>query len=145
MDSIGRFNAAIYRNAQSVINHKLKDLKISSGQQDFFYAISKNEGISQKELSEYLYVDKSTTAKAVKNLVENKYVKRKHDENDRRIYRLYLTEKGKEVIPKIEATFLEILDVFTKDLTEKEKEQTLENLKKILNSIYEEKRKTDVD
>ena len=53
MGNIGRFNAAIHRNAQSIINCKLRDLDIRSGQQEFFYVISKNEGISQKELSEF--------------------------------------------------------------------------------------------
>lgn len=141
MGNISRFNAAIYRNSQSIMNCKLRDLDIRSGQQDFFYVISKNEGISQKELSEYLYVGKSTTAKAVKNLVKNNYVKVEQDENDKRIHRLYLTEKGKEIVPKIESVFLELMDIFTKDLSECETEQTLTVLKKILNTVYEEKNK----
>jgi DNA-binding MarR family transcriptional regulator len=62
--------------------------------------ISKNEDISQKELSKFLYVDKSTTAKAVRNLVENDYVKRVQDENDKCIYKLYLTEEGKKLYLK---------------------------------------------
>ncbi len=100
MENISKLNAAIYRNAQSIINSKLIDLNIRSGQHDFLYVISKNEGISQKELSEFLYVGKSTTAKAVKNLVENDYVKRIQDENDKRIYRLYLTDAGKKLYLK---------------------------------------------
>ncbi|WP_242841940.1 MarR family winged helix-turn-helix transcriptional regulator [Clostridium beijerinckii] len=91
MDNISNLNAAIYRNAQIIINSKLIDLNIKSGQHDFFHVISKNQGISQKELSEFLYVGKSTTAKAVKNLMKNNH----------RVYRLYLTEKGKEVLPII--------------------------------------------
>ena len=42
MKSISKYNAAIYRNGQSIINYKLKDLDIKSGQHDFFYIISKN-------------------------------------------------------------------------------------------------------
>ncbi len=145
MGNIGRFNAAIHRNAQSIINCKLRDLDIKSGQQDFFYVISKNEGISQKELSEYLYVGKSTTAKAVKNLVKNNYIKVERDENDKRIHRLYLTQKGRETVPKIESVFLELMDIFTKDLSECEKEQTLTTLKKILNTLDEEKNKLNSD
>lgn len=141
MKSISKYNAAIYRNGQSIINYKLKDLDIKSGQHDFFYVISKNEGISQKELSEYLYVGKSTTAKAVKNLVKNNYVAVQKDKNDKRVHRLYLTEKGKEAAPVIEAVFLEITDTFTKGLTEQEKEQVYVGLKKILHTIYEEKNK----
>ncbi|WP_042277437.1 MarR family winged helix-turn-helix transcriptional regulator [[Clostridium] dakarense] len=145
MKNISKFNAAIYRNGQSIMNYKLRDLDIKSGQQDFFYVISKNEGISQKELSEYLYVGKSTTAKAVKSLVKNNYVKVERDENDKRIHRLYLTQKGRETIPKIESVFLELTDIFTKDLSEYEKDQTLIVLKKILNTLYEEKNKLNSD
>jgi len=147
MENISKLNAAIYRNAQSIINSKLIDLNIKSGQHDFFYVISRNEGISQKELSEFLYVGKSTTAKAVKNLMTNDYVKRIQDKNDHRIYRLYLTEKGKEVLPKIESTFLELKSIFSKNLSNNEEEQTIITLKKILAAISEEKTNlhTDID
>lgn len=145
MDNISKLNAAIYRNAQSIINSRLIDLNIKSGQHDFFYVISKNEGISQKELSEFLYVGKSTTAKAVKNLMENNYVKRTQDENDHRIYRLYLTERGKEVLPIIESTFLELKAIFSKNLSKREEDQTLNTLKKILTAISEEKNNIQLD
>ncbi|HEX9025510.1 MAG TPA: MarR family transcriptional regulator [Clostridium sp.] len=145
MENISKLNAAIYRNAQSIINSKLIDLNIRSGQHDFLYVISKNEGISQKELSEFLYVGKSTTAKAVKNLIENNYVKRVQDENDKRIYRLSLTEEGKKVMPKIDATFLELVAIFSKDLSKKEEEQTVTVLKRILHTISEEKNKINSD
>jgi DNA-binding MarR family transcriptional regulator len=145
MENISKLNAAIYRNAQSIINLKLIDLNIRSGQHDFLYVISKNEGISQKELSEFLYVGKSTTAKAVKNLVENDYVKRIQDENDKRIYRLYLTAAGKKVIPKIDAVFLELVSIFSKNLSKVEEEQTVTILKRILHTISEEKNKLNSD
>ena len=145
MENISKLNAAIYRNAQSIINSKLIDLNIRSGQHDFLYVISKNEGISQKELSEFLYVGKSTTAKAVKNLVENDYVKRIQDENDKRIYRLYLTAAGKKVIPKINAVFLELVSIFSKNLSKVEEEQTVNILKRILHTISEEKNKLNSD
>lgn len=54
MESIGKLNATIYRSLQSILNFKLEDMPIQSGQHDFFYVISKNEGITQKELSEHL-------------------------------------------------------------------------------------------
>nr|WP_312292349.1 MarR family transcriptional regulator [Clostridium chromiireducens] len=145
MENISKLNAAIYRNAQSIINSKLIDLNIRSGQHDFLYVISKNEGISQKELSEFLYVGKSTTAKAVKNLIENDYVKRVQDESDKRIYRLYLAEEGKKVIPKIESTFLELVAIFSKNLSKEEEEQTVIILKRILHTISEEKNKINSD
>ena len=77
--------------------------------------------------------------------MENNYVKVERDENDKRIHRLYLTQKGRETVPKIESVFLELMDIFTKDLSECEKDQTLTVLKKILNALYEEKNKLNSD
>lgn len=48
----------------------------------------------------------------------NKYnkIKVETDEKDNRINRLYLIQKGRDALPKIEAVFLELADIFTKDL-----------------------------
>lgn len=105
IEPIAKLNAAIYRNMQSIVNYKLKDLSIRSGQHDFFYVISINEGLTQKELREHLYLGKSTTAKAVKNLIANGYIRKEKDKNDKRYDRLYLTEEGKQIAPRIEKIF----------------------------------------
>ncbi len=139
MESIGKLNAAIYRNLQSIINAKLIDISIQSGQHDFFYVISKNEGISQKELSEFLLVGKSTTAKAVKHMMQNGYIRKEKDEKDRRIDRLYLTEAGREIAPSLQNTFHELVSITTKNLSETEVEQVLMLLNKILKNVTDEK------
>lgn len=139
MESIGKLNAAIYRNLQSIINAKLIDISIQSGQHDFFYVISKNEGISQKELSEFLLVGKSTTAKAVKHMIQNGYIRKEKDEKDRRIDRLYLTEAGRESAPSLQNTFHELVSLTTKNLSETEVEQVLMLLNKILKNVTDEK------
>ena len=139
MDTIGKLNAAVYRNLQSILNFKLKDMPIQSGQHDFFYVISKNEGITQKELSEHLYIGKSTTAKAVKHLIGQGYIRKEKDVQDRRFERLYLTEKGHQVAAKVQVTFAEIVAITTKNMQAKEVEQTITLLKKILENIANEK------
>ncbi|MDD3417071.1 MAG: MarR family winged helix-turn-helix transcriptional regulator [Lachnospiraceae bacterium] len=137
-ESIGKLTAAIHRNLQIILNHKLKDISIRSGQHDFFYVISRNEGITQKVLSEWLYISKSTTAKAVKNLIDNGYVRKEKDSEDNRFDRLYLTDKGKEISAQMQATFMEVVEITTKNLSPLEIKQTKELLKKILNNVLEE-------
>ena len=139
MESIGKLNAAIYRNMDSIVNSKLKDLPIRSGQQDFFYVVSINEGITQKELSEHLYIGKSTTAKAIKNLVDSGYIRKEKDEKDKRSDRLYLTEKGREISPRIQQGFIEVVNVAMKDLSDEEIETSIKLLNKILNNVHKEK------
>ena len=139
MESIGKLNAAIYRNLQSILNAKLKDVPIRSGQHDFLYVISLQEGITQKELSERLYVGKATTAKACKNLMAHGYIRMEKDKNDRRFERLYLTELGRAAAPRIRETFMELVGITTMDLSSEEAEAVVGLLKKILETVTQEK------
>jgi DNA-binding MarR family transcriptional regulator len=142
-ETIGKLTAAINRNLQIILNHKLKDISIRSGQHDFFYVISLYEGITQKELSEWLYISKSTTAKAIKNLMDHGFVRKKKDTEDNRYDRLYLTEKGKQISAQMQETFKEVVDITTRNLSPLEIKQTKELLKRILNNVLEENRTED--
>ncbi|MFV0243010.1 MAG: MarR family winged helix-turn-helix transcriptional regulator [Lacrimispora sphenoides] len=139
IDNIGKLNAAVYRNLQSILNYKLRDIPIRGGQHDFLYVISKREGITQKELSQELYVDKSTTAKAVKSLVSLGYIRKEPSPDDKRFEKLYLTEKGQEIKEHIQNTFLELVEIATKSLSAKEAEEAVRLLKVILDGLIEEK------
>lgn len=141
MESIGRYSAAIYRLSQSIFNNKLKELEISSGQYDFFLVIAQNEGINQKELGDRLYVEKSTTAKAVQYLKTKGYICKKQDKRDKRNSSLYLTEKGRQVSGTVESVFSEILDIFSKDIPESVIDETIQVLKKVIDNLHEEKNK----
>lgn len=135
MHKIGQLNAAIYRNMQIFLGNKLSGLDIKNGQYDFFLVISLNEGISQKQLSEHLHIGKSTTAKAVKNLVSKGYVTKQKDEKDGRVDHLFLTDKGRKEAPFVEATFEENQRVAARGLTEAERGQLLFLMNKVLNNF----------
>lgn len=139
INNIGKLNAAVYRNLQSILNYKLRDIPIRGGQHDFLYVICKREGITQKELSQELYVDKSTTAKAVKSLVSLGYIRKEPSPDDKRFEKLYLTEKGQGIKAHIQNTFLELVEIATKNLSAKEAEEAVRLLKIILDGLIEEK------
>lgn len=139
--NLGRITAAIFRTGQSILNNRLSELGISSGQMDFLYVISFREGISQIELSELMFVGKSATTKVVKILIAHGYVYRETDPSDKRAYRLYLTEKGRSVSQKINETFQEMILLYEKNLTEEEASQAMHSLEKVLAGLLEEKAK----
>ncbi len=144
-ESLGKYIAAIYRNSQSIISKKFQDYGIGSGQHDFFYVISKNEGITQKELSNILNIGKATTAKAVKSLLEGGYIIREKNMEDKRFNRLYLTEKGKQIAPIINSTFKEMIEIYANGFLEEEYIHILNSLKKILNNVYNVKKRMEGD
>ena len=138
METIGRYNAAIYRVVHRLLAVKLKKLGIRGGQHDFILAISRNEGLNQKELSQLVYVNKSTTTKALKNLQDNGYLRTEQDPEDHRCNRIFLTAAGRSVTPVVESAFEEIIAILTKGLSESEIGHTLGILKKILGNATEE-------
>lgn len=138
-ESLGKYIAGIYRNSQCIINKKLEDYDIGSGQHDFLYILCNNQGISQKELSEKLHIGKATTAKAVKQLEKSGYVKREKDHEDKRFYKLYLTEKGNAIAPLINATYREMRELYAEGFSVEEYIYVLNALQKILGNLYNAK------
>ena len=135
-ESFGKYIAAIYRHQQILINHQLKPYGIGSGQYIFLANISRNEGISQKELSRLISIDKATTAKALGKLEEEGYICKVRDPEDKRYHKLYLTQKGKDFLP----TLREILSGITKTLgtgmSEEQHRETINILKLMLENAY---------
>ena len=111
-------------------------LKRTHGQ--FLKTIYDNEGLSLKELSNEMYVDKSLTTRVIKSLIDNGFVNNMNNES--REYRLYLTDKGNDAVSKIEKIVNDAWDELLSELTDDE----METLTRIHMKINE-KLKSDVE
>lgn len=125
-------NNKIFRNTQFFLDKVLKKYELSSGSISYIFTLEKNEGISQNKLSKEIGNDKAMSARTITKLIELDFVHKKQDERDSRAYRLYLTEKAKELIPKLREDIQIVVNLVTEDLTEEEKLITTNSLKKIL-------------
>ncbi|WP_400209440.1 MarR family winged helix-turn-helix transcriptional regulator [Candidatus Methanarcanum hacksteinii] len=111
-------------------------LKRTHGQ--FLKTIYDNEGLSLKELSNEMYVDKSLTTRVIKSLIDNGFVINMNNES--REYRLYLTDKGNDAVSKIEKIVNDAWDELLSELTDDE----METLTRIHIKINE-KLKSDIE
>lgn len=93
--------ALLYRKQSSILNHNLKELGISSGNYPIIVEIFNNEGISLNEISKRIYMDKSVVTRFVNILIKKDIVIKEKNENDKRYYNLYLTEKGEKIYYKL--------------------------------------------
>lgn len=125
-------NSKIFRNTQIFLDRSLRKYGLSSGSISYIFTLEKNEGISQNKLSKEIGNDKAMSARTIIKLIELDFVHKKQDERDSRAYNLYLTEKAKELIPKIREDIHAVVNLVTEDLTEEEKFITTKSLKKIL-------------
>ncbi len=127
-------NSKIFRNIQIYLDKVLKKYELSSGSFPYLFTLEKNEGISQNKISKEIGNDKAMSARTITKLIELDYVYKKQDERDSRAYKLYLTEKAKELIPKIHEEIQAVVNLVTEDLTEEEMLITMRSLKKIFDS-----------
>ena len=127
-------NSKIFRNTQIHLDKVLKKYELSSGSCPYLFILEKNEGISQNKISKEIGNDKAMSARTITKLIKLDYVYKEQDERDSRAYNLYLTEKAKEVMPKIHEEIKALVNLVTEDLSEDEKSITMTSLKKILDS-----------
>jgi len=137
-DVLGRYISGTYRHSQILINRAFEKFNIGHGQYIFMLFVYFNEGVSQKEVSRELGLDKTTTAKALKRLESEGYLERRQCSEDKRYYELYMTDRGNVTFPKMWDEVMKIAKIASKGLTEEQYKQTLECMKVIFGNIREE-------
>ncbi len=128
---------SISRRTQNLFRNNLEDKFISKGLQAYIIVICDNEGAIADEITKILKVDKGTTARAIAKLEKEKYILRVQDENDKRKYKLYSTDKSKELYAKIVALYYNIAEEALNILDEKEEKELLRILGKVRSHIKE--------
>lgn len=77
--------------------HQMSVLGIHQGQIPFIMLLSQHEDMSQKEIAEELQVKPPTVNVMVQRMEKSGIIGRKHDQEDQRVTRVFLTEKGQEM------------------------------------------------
>jgi len=92
-----------------------------------FY-LQKNDGSSLTQISQGLMLENPTVTGLVDRLEKLSYVKRSDHPNDRRIYLVHLTEKGKKIASKA----LPIVKKLNEEIKRGYSKEEIENFKKVL-------------
>jgi len=85
--------------AQKNISSKIKDITIDQGLVLLF--INEYDGLTQKEIAELVFKDNASMTRMINTMVQKKYLKRSMNHEDRRRYKIELTDKGKEEVKKL--------------------------------------------
>ncbi|WP_080876079.1 MarR family winged helix-turn-helix transcriptional regulator [Oceanobacillus timonensis] len=135
MAEILREIGMIARALDSISNIEFKDYNLTKGQYLYLVRICENPGIIQEKLAEMIKVDRTTAARAVKNLETNGFIEKKADANNRKIKKLMPTEKGKSIYPMIKKENDYSNQVALKGLTETEADSLVYLLEKVRKNI----------
>ena len=78
------------------------------------------DGLIQDEMSNKISVDRAATTRTLQAMEKKGLVRREQDENNHRAKRVYLTEKARELEPRIRELQTRWVDFITQDLTQEE-------------------------
>lgn len=129
---------AIARALDSIANIEFKDFQLSKGQYLYLIRISENPGIIPDKLAEMIKVDRTTAARAIKKLEEKGFIKKKTDVENKKIRRLFITEKGAELAPIIKLENDYSNQIALQQLSEQEIADFSQTLKKVVANIDDE-------
>ncbi|MCY8973109.1 MarR family transcriptional regulator [Bacillus atrophaeus] len=135
MKEILREIGMIARALDSISNIEFKEYNLTKGQYLYLVRICENPGIIQEKLAEMIKVDRTTAARAIKKLEMNGFIEKVDDEHNKKIKKLFPTEKGKNVFPVIKRENDHSNSVALAGFSEGEAETILHLLQRIRKNI----------
>jgi MarR family transcriptional regulator for hemolysin len=118
-NSIGRKIVLASKTVQQAFDLELQDkVDVTLAQWRALNIIRVQIGITQREIADKLALDASSLIPLIDRLERKKLVRRTPDSSDRRINRLYLTEKAESILDPMFACALSVKKILTKDISE---------------------------
>ncbi|PWU70306.1 MarR family transcriptional regulator [Gracilibacillus dipsosauri] len=125
----------IARALDSISNIEFKEYDLTKGQYLYLVRICENPGIIQEKLAEMIKVDRTTVARAIKKLEMNGFIEKKDDHSNKKIKKIFPTEKGKKVYPFIKKENDYSNSIALAGFSEKEEETILWLLQRVRKNI----------
>lgn len=131
-DSITYLFTAFATKHRDYLDKLMKEIGIHGGQVFVLNLLWESDGMSQADMVKDLKLTAPTVYNMVIRLQETGFVNILKDENDARIMRVYLTEKGRQIASEVEQQWLKLEQQTFKNLTEPEKMMFSMLLQKVL-------------
>ena len=93
------------RRFHNYVRSECDKIGISSSYQGIIMVLSKNNGASQQDLAKTLVLAKPTISLTLQKMEYEGYIERRQDEQDARVTRVYITDKGLDANAKIKSIF----------------------------------------
>ncbi len=134
---LGYFNQIrqVYANE---LNKKVAQEEFSPNEMSVLILLSNNKTINTaSQLKVILGVSKGLVSRSVEALAEKGLVDCRQDERDRRIQRIYLTERAQPLVVRMKSEIEKINEAFLDGISQEEIDQMEETMTKILDRFTE--------
>ncbi|MFD1417593.1 MarR family winged helix-turn-helix transcriptional regulator [Companilactobacillus keshanensis] len=129
---------SILFNEQRLFNEQSTNLDLTVQQARTLELIQKDPGMIQREIADALSIRDASVSSMLKNLERDGYVKRRKDRRSDRNKRIFLTDKGDEIIKELGNLFEDVEKQIVKPLENSETKDLLVLLRKIDDELSED-------
>ncbi|MFZ6772493.1 MarR family winged helix-turn-helix transcriptional regulator [Undibacterium sp. SXout7W] len=119
-DSVGYLIARARTMLSRAVDESLRDLDITHAQSSVFVMLAMKRCTTAADLSRELLIDSAAMKRTLDKLEKKRLIQRVVNEKDKRLYRLELTEAGKELSAKLPPVYREVLNIGFTGFTEEE-------------------------
>jgi MarR family transcriptional regulator, organic hydroperoxide resistance regulator len=120
-DYIGYKLVQIVKQLRHRAEEALNTLHLHPGQEMLLFQLWNEEGLTQSQLVENLRVEPPTITKALQRMEHAGFIARTQDVEDARVFRVYLTPKGREIQAEVQNIWDALEAQTVKGLSEVEK------------------------
>lgn len=129
--TVGWLTTDVARLLRTVFDRRVKALGITRPQWLALRRLKRKSGASQSELADMMEIERAPAGKIVDRLEERGWIERRPDPVDRRINRIFLTDRGERVHAVIWPIAQSTVDDALVDLSEAELSQLTELLARV--------------
>jgi len=131
------------RAHHNLMRRQMHTLDLCRGQPPVLFALYKKDGMSNSDLAEFLEITPATLTNKVKRMEKAGLVIRRRDEEDERVSRIYITEKGRNLMENLKQARTEREAAMLAGVSDSDVERLKADMRKILENIENYQSKFD--
>jgi DNA-binding MarR family transcriptional regulator len=136
-ESINHLLAQVSRLHHSRAHTLLEEIGLYRGQHHVLRLLWEEEGRTHSELAEGLYVRPATVSKMIQRMKKAGFVQCRHDPEDQRISRVYLTEAGRAIREEVQRVWRTLEEETFAGLTPEEQGMLHQFLLQLYNNLLQ--------
>ncbi|MCC2602505.1 MarR family winged helix-turn-helix transcriptional regulator [Sphingopyxis yananensis] len=137
-NSIGYLARIVFRSFSRILERGTMVHDVSAGQWRFLRQLWREDGITQRELSERIGMREPTTVVALKGLEKSGLIIRKKTDEDRRKTFIYLTPHAKKLEWILAPINAELHEVATRGMSDEEVETLQVLMRRVIDNLAED-------
>ncbi|MGO4438544.1 MarR family winged helix-turn-helix transcriptional regulator [Rhizobium sp. RAF56] len=112
--------SAFHRKLRASFDALVRERGMTLARARVFFALSKRDGINQRELADELELETPTLVRILDAMEGQSFIERRSTQADRRAKQIHITEPGRVVAAEIDALATDVRASIVKDISDKE-------------------------